>query len=58
MSDVQELTENTQKSPWGNDEIVLDVKDVIGLLQGKKYFYFDGEYGHTILVDFEEDENS
>lgn len=51
MSDVEELTENTQKSSWGNDEIVLDTKDVIGLLQGKKYFYFDGEYGHTISVD-------
>lgn len=33
-----------------NDEIVLDMNDIVGLLQGKKYYYFDGEYGHTILL--------
>lgn len=35
-NNVEELTENTQKSRWGNDEIVLDIKDILQKMEGRK----------------------
>lgn len=56
-SNVEEVEDmKTHKgSSWGNDEITLSMDDVAGILQGKTYFYFDGEYGHYIHMKKEEE---
>lgn len=49
-SNVEKMTENTRLSPWGNDTILLSEDQVLGLITGEKYYYFDGEYGHEIRM--------
>jgi len=50
ISNVQKMSENTRLSPWGNDTILLSEDQVLGLITGEEYYYFDGEYGHKIRM--------
>lgn len=41
-------------SRWGNSFVSITREQIVGLLEGKAYFHFDGEYGTVIKLGGEE----
>lgn len=59
--DTMEIVEDFkthQGSSWGNDFIRIGDEELEALKQGKILFHFDGEYGHYIKYEKENNDDN